>query len=52
MQTQQLQNYDAMYKKNDTPLVDAASPGMSEGMTPFEPMAANGVFSGGSFGSW
>lgn len=52
MQPQQLPNYDAMYKQDTTPLVGAATPGMSEGMTPFEPMAANSVLGGGSFGSW
>ena len=51
-QTQQLPNYDAMYRQDNTPLVGAASPGMSEGMTPFEPMAANAVLGGSSFGSW
>jgi hypothetical protein len=49
---QQLPNYDNMYKQDNTPLVNAASPHMSEGMTPFEPMAANSVLGGGSFGSW
>jgi len=51
---QQLPNYDAMYKQDNTPLVNAASPGVSmvEGMTPFEPMAANAVLGGGGFGSW
>jgi hypothetical protein len=46
---QQLPNYNNMYQKNDTPLIDAATPG-GEGF--FEPMAANSVL-GGSFGaSW
>ena len=46
-----LPNYDSSSKslKDSTPLVDASQ---SEGMTPFEPQAANGVFSGGSFSSW
>jgi len=54
MQPQQLPNYDAMYRQDTTPLVGAASPGMSEGMTGImEPMAANAVLGGsGSWGSW
>ena len=52
MAPQQLPNYDNMYKQDNMPLVNAATPGMSEGMTPFEPMAANSVLGGGSFGSW
>jgi len=53
MQPQNLPNYDNMYRQDTTPLVGAASPGMSEGMTPFEPLAANSVLGGsGSFGSW
>ena len=52
MAPQQVPNYDNMYKQDNTPLVNAATPGMSEGMTPFEPMAANSVLGGGSFGSW
>lgn len=51
-QTQQLPNYDSMYRQDTTPLVGAATPGIPEGMTPFEPMAANSVLGGGSFGSW
>ena len=51
-QTQQLPNYDSMYRQDTTPLIGASSPGMSEGMTPFEPMAANAVLGGGGFGSW
>jgi hypothetical protein len=47
---QQLPNYDAMYKQENTPLVGAASPGMTESM---EPMAANSVLGGsGGWGSW
>jgi hypothetical protein len=46
---QQLPNYDAMYRQDTTPLVGAAVPG---GMETFEPMAANSVLGGGSFGSW
>ena len=47
--TQQLPNYDNMYKEQNTPLVNAASPGGMEG---FEPLAANSVLGGGAFGSW
>jgi hypothetical protein len=46
MQPEQLPNYNAMYKQDNTPLVGAASP---EGFYS-EPMAANAVL-GGSFGS-
>jgi hypothetical protein len=52
MQPQQLPNYDAMYRQDTTPLVGAASPGMSESMMSMEPMAANTVLGGGSNGSW
>jgi len=52
MQPQQLPNYDAMYRQDTTPLVGAATPGVTESMTSFEPMAANSVLGGGSFGSW
>jgi hypothetical protein len=48
--TQQLPNYDNMYKEQNTPLVNAASPGGMEGFQ--EPMAANAVLGGGAFGSW
>lgn len=51
-QTQQMPNYDSMYRQDNTPLVGAATPGYTEGMMPFEPMAANSVLGGGSFGSW
>ena len=47
--TQQLPNYDNMYKQQNTPLVNAATPGGMEG---FEPAAANSVLGGGAFGSW
>jgi hypothetical protein len=51
MAPQQLPNYDAMYRQDTTPLVGAASPGgTTEGF--MEPMAANSVLGGGSFGSW
>jgi hypothetical protein len=46
---QQLPNYNNMYQKNDTPLIDAATPGM-EGFN--EPMAANSVLGGGFGASW
>lgn len=48
--TQQLPNYNAMYKQENTPLVGAATPGQQmEGFN--EPMAANSVLGGGAFGS-
>lgn len=48
---QQLPNYDAMIRQDTTPLVGAASPGVtSEGFD--GPLAANSVLGGGSFGSW
>lgn len=51
MVPQQLPNYDAMYRQDTTPLVGAATPGgTTEGF--IEPMAANSVLGGGSFGSW
>ena len=52
MQPQQLPNYDAMYRQDNTPLVGAATPGgTTEGF--MEPMAANSVLGGGgSWGSW
>ena len=49
VQAQQLPNYDAMYRQDTTPLVGAATQGMSEGFG--EPMAANSVLGGGAFGS-
>lgn len=50
-QQQQMPNYDSMYNKQDTtPLVGASTPGISEGFS--EPMSANSVLGGGSFGSW
>jgi len=54
MPPQQLPNYDKMYRQDTTPLVGAATPGMSEGMaSAMEPMAANSVLGGGgSWGSW
>jgi hypothetical protein len=50
--SQNLPNYDGMYRNDTTPLVGAATPG---GMMPeafSEPMAANSVLGGGAFGSW
>jgi hypothetical protein len=47
--TQQLPNYDNMYKQQNTPLVNAATPGGMEGFQ--EPMAANELV-GGAFGAW
>jgi hypothetical protein len=52
MAPQQLPNYDAMYRQDNTPLVGAASPGGVESMGVIEPMAANAVLGGGAFGSW
>lgn len=49
---QNLPNYESMYRQDNTPLIGAATPGMNEGMTAFEPMAANSVLGGGGFGSW
>ena len=48
--TQQLPNYDNMYQKNDTPLVNALSPGQMEGFG--EPMAANSALGGGFGSTW
>jgi hypothetical protein len=48
---QQLPNYDNMYKQQNTPLENAASPGGMEGFNN-EPVAANMGLSGGAFGSW
>lgn len=45
MQPQQLPNYDAMYRQDTTPLVGAATPGMSEGFSD-GPVAANSVIGG------
>jgi hypothetical protein len=47
--SQQSPNFNNMYRQDTTPMVNAASPG---GMESFEPMAANSVLGGGSFGSW
>lgn len=48
MQPQQLPNYDAMYRQDNTPLVGAATPGISQESFG-GPMAASEVL-GGSFG--
>jgi len=49
-QSQQLPNYNAMYKQEPTPLVNAATPGGQEGFN--EPMAANSVIGGGFGSAW
>ena len=51
---QSLPNYDAMYKQDPTPLVNAATPGQTESFGNFqEPMAANAALgSWGGFSSW
>ena len=49
MNPQQLPDYNSMYRQDTTPLVGAATPGMSES---FEPMAANSVLGGGFGSSW
>lgn len=50
---QPLPDYNNMYRKDTTPLVNAATPGQMGGDNGFmEPMAANSVLGGGSFGSW
>jgi len=49
--SQQLPDYNNMYRQDNTPLVGAATPGGNmEGFG--EPMAANSVLGGGAFGSW
>jgi hypothetical protein len=50
VQAQQLPNYDAMYRQDNTPLVGAATPGMSEGFS--EPAAANSMIGGGFGSAW
>jgi hypothetical protein len=50
IQSQQLPNYNAMYKQEPTPLVNAATPGGQEGFN--EPMAANSVIGGGFGSAW
>ena len=49
--TQQLPNYDNMYRQDTTPLVNANTPSQMEGFSN-EPMAANSVLGSGAFGSW
>ena len=46
-QSQQLPNYNAMYKQENTPLVGAASPAQES----FGPVAASEFLGGGGFGS-
>ena len=48
--TQQLPNYNNMYRQDTTPLVNAATPGQAEGYT--EPLAASEFGGFGSFSSW
>ena len=49
--SQQMPNYDAMYKQDTTHLPGAATPGgITENFS--EPMASNAVLGGGSWGSW
>lgn len=55
--TQQLPNYNNMYRDDNTPLVNAATPGQTSGQENFglmsnEPMAANAALGSGAFGSW
>jgi hypothetical protein len=51
MQPQQLPDYDAMYRKDNTPLVDAASPGgMQESFG--GPVAASEAIGGGFGSAW
>lgn len=49
--TQQMPNYDNMYRQDTNPLVNANTPGQMEGFIN-EPMAANSVLGGGAFSSW
>jgi hypothetical protein len=49
--TQQMPDYNNMYRQDTTQMVGAATPGGTEGFTS-EPMAANSVLGGGAFGSW
>jgi len=48
--TQPLPNYNNMYQQDNTPLVNASTPGQTEGF--YEPMAANSVLGGGFGSSW
>jgi len=51
---QQLPNYNAMYRNDSTPLVNAASPGQTNEGFSNEPMAASDALGGGwgGFSSW
>ena len=49
--TQQMPNYDTMYRQDTTPLVGAATPGMSEGFGGGGPVAASEFLGGSGFGS-
>lgn len=52
LSSQTLPNYNEMYKKQTTPLVDAATPGQTDNFYQ-EPMAANDALGGwGGFSSW
>jgi hypothetical protein len=48
--SQQMPNYNNMYRQDTTPLVGAASPGMTEGFN--GPVAASEFLGGSSFSSW
>jgi hypothetical protein len=50
--TQQLPNYDNMYRQDTTPLVNANSPGQAEGYSNFGPVAANEALGGSGFSTW
>ena len=50
--SQQLPDYNNMYRQDSNPLVGAATPGGQEMGLNQEPMAANSVLGGGAFGSW
>jgi hypothetical protein len=52
MMPQQLPDYNNMYRQDNTPMPGAATPGMNVEGFSTEPMAANSVLGGGSFGSW
>jgi hypothetical protein len=49
--TQQMPNYNNMYRQDTTPLVAAATPGMSEGFGGGQIAAANEFLGSGGFGS-
>jgi hypothetical protein len=49
MQPEQLPNYNAMYRQDTTPLVGAATPGVSQ--ESFGPVPASEFLGGYSFGS-